>query len=234
MARRRRRIRPSREESDGPRHVTDIIRDPRVPDYLVIEVDGARFASLPEEALGALELEAGQRLDEARHRELSHLADIEAVQHVAMRLLTARPRTVAEMRRTLRMRGHGPPAVDVVVERLEERGLLNDAEFARHFASVRSGKGHGPGRLITDLLAKGVEKRVAEQAVRETLEAEGVDPLVQARLLAERRMLQLAHVPADAQRRRLTAYLGRRGYRGYEVNEIVNQALREAAVGPDE
>ncbi len=234
MARRRRRIRPSPEEHDGPRDVTDIIRDPRVPGYLVVEVDGARFASLPEEALGALGLEAGQGLDEARYRELSHLADIEAVQHVAIRLLTARPRTVGDTRRALRMRGHSPPAVDVVVERLEERGLWNDAEFARHFASVRSGKGHGPGRLITDLLAKGVEKRVAEQAVRETLDEEGVDPLAQARVLAERRLLQLAHVPADAKRRRLTAYLGRRGYRGYEVNEIVNDTLREAAVGSDE
>lgn len=233
MARRRRRVRPSREEHDGPRDVTDIVPDPRVPGYLVVEVDGARFASLPEEALAALAIEVGQRLDEARYTELSHLADIEAVQHVALRLLTARPKTVGEMRRALRMRGHNPSAADVVVDRLVDRALLNDAEFARHFARVRSDKGHGPGRLIGDLLGKGVDKRVAEEAVREILDAEGVDPLAQARSLAEKRALQLADLPHDAKRRRLTAYLGRRGYQGYEVNEIVKDALR-AAVGSGE
>lgn len=233
MARRRRRIPPPREEHDGPRDVTGILRDPRVPGYLVVEVDGARFASLPEEALAALGIGVGQRLDEAGYRDLSHLADIEAVQHVALRLLTARPRTVGEMGRTLRMRGHSPPAVEVVVARLVERGLLDDVEFARHFTRVRSGKGHGPSRLIGDLLGKGVEKRIAEEAVRETLDAEGVDPLAQARTLAAKRALQLTGLSHDARRRRLTAYLGRRGFQGYEVNEIVDDALR-APVGSDE
>ena len=228
MARRRRRIRPVREDHDGPRDVTDIVSDPRVPGYLVVEVDGARFASLPEEALAVLAVEKGQRLDEARYGELVHLADIEAVQHVAIRLLTARPKTVGEMRRALRMRGHSVPAGEVVVARLVDRGLLNDAQFARHFARVRSGKGHGPGRLVGDLLAKGVEKGVAEEAVRETLDEEGVDPLAQARDLAERRVRQLGDAPAEAKRRRLTAYLARRGYQGYEVSGIVDDALQAA------
>jgi regulatory protein len=131
------------------------------------------------------------------------------------------------------MRGHNPAAVDAVLDRFGDRGLLDDGEYAKHFARVRSGKGHGPGRLISDLLGKGVEKRIAEEAVRETLEAEGVDPLAQARTLAEKRALQLGDLPPDAKRRRLTAYLGRRGYQGYEVGEIVSDALR-TAVGNDE
>src|SRR5882762_8419025 len=46
---------------------------------------------------------------------------------------------------------------------------------ARHYAAVKAARGRGPARLIKDLLAQGVERSVAEQAVRAALVDEGVD-----------------------------------------------------------
>ena len=105
------------------------------------------------------------------------------------------------MLRQLRNRGHNPSAAAEAVGRLEANGLLDDLEFARHFTRVRSGKGHGPARLIYDLLARGVDKRLAERAVYETMDEEEVDPMTQARQLAEKRSAQLGDLPARKKRR---------------------------------
>jgi regulatory protein len=204
------------------RAVTDIAPNPRAPGYLVIEVDGVRFASLPGETVASLRLGKGEQLDGERFNTLTQAADVEAAHQVALRLLTHRARSVSEMLRQLRLKGHDPSAAAQAVGRLDAKGLLNDLEFARHFARVRSAKGHGPPRLITDLLARGVDKRIAERAVHETIEEEEVDPLEQARALAEKRSGQLGDLPPETKRRRLLAYLGRRGFRGYEVDEMVS------------
>ncbi len=214
------------DAADGrPREITDVLPDSRAPGYLIIEVDGARFASLPAEMVVSLGIRTGEQLDQERLATLTRVADVEAAHQVAMRLLANRPRAVKDMLRQLKNRGHNPSAAAVAVGRLEANGLLNDLEFARHFTRVRSEKGHGPLRLISDLLARGVDKRLAERAVYETIEAEDIDPQAQARALAAKRSGQLGDLPPETKRRRLLAYLGRRGFRGYEIDEMVRSFL---------
>ena len=209
----------------SPRRITDIRPDRRVPGNLLIEVDGARFASIPADTVSSLGLERDLELDDESSDRLSRVADVEAAYHVAMRMLAARPRAVNEMLRKLRGRGHNPSAAAEAVGRLETMGILHDAQFARHFALVRIGRGHGPPRILTDLLARGVERRLAERAIDEVVDAEGIDPSQAARALAEKRARQLGDLPARAKRRRLLGYLSRRGYRGYDVVEIVEQVV---------
>jgi SOS response regulatory protein OraA/RecX len=53
------------------------------------------------------------------------------------------------------------------------------------------------------------------------LAAEGVDPADTVRALAEKRAGQLAGLPAVVRKRRLVAFLVRRGFGGAEVREVV-------------
>jgi regulatory protein len=214
--------------------VTALRPDKRAPGCLVIELDGARFASLPEEQVQALELVPDGEVDNERLQRLTYLADVERSYRVAVRMLAARPRAVYEVLRRLRERGHNPSAAAEAVGRLETKGVLDDEEFARHFARVRSARGHGPSRLLTDLLARGVERRLAERAIDEVLDAEGVDPNAQARALAEKRAGQLGKLPVEVKRRRLLAYLDRRGFRGGDVLEIVTELVREPEAEEEE
>ena len=224
---RRRRSRSYEEAAsgDGPREITALESDTRTSGYIIVEVNGVRFASLPEEAVRSLALEEGEVLDEQRLQRLCSVAAAEGAYQVAMRVVAARPRAVREVLRHLSDHGHNPDAAEEAVRRLQDLGLLDDREFSRNFARVRSGRGHGAARLVIDLLAKGVEKEVAELAVHETLEAEEVDPMQQARALAEKRCLQLVDVPPDKKRRRVMAYLRRRGYWGYEIDQVVREAM---------
>ena len=205
--------------------ITSLESDRRIPGNIIVELDGTRFSSLPAEIVSSLGLEAHLDLDDALFERLEFVADVEAAYLVALRILTAMPRAVLEMKRRLRQRGHKGSVIDEVVGRLETAGLLDDEAFARHFSRVRLARGHGAPRILTDLLSRGVERRLAEFAIDEVVEAEEVDPIEAARVLAEKRSSQLGDLPADTKKRRMLAYLARRGFRGYEVTEIVEEAI---------
>jgi len=57
--------------------------------------------------------------------------------------------------------------------------------------------------------------------VRTSLASEGVDPARAVRALAEKRAKQLAGLPPVVRKRRLVAFLVRRGFTGGEVREVV-------------
>jgi regulatory protein len=121
---------------------------------------------------------------------------------------------------------HPPEAVDEALARLEARGLLDDRRFAAEYAARRAAAGRGAQRLVTDLLAQGVDRGVAQTAVTEALAQEGVDARQMARTVAVRRAAQLGDLPAAVRKRRLLAYLARRGYSAVEVKELVEELCR--------
>ncbi len=203
--------------------LTALAPDPRQPGYRLVEVDRGRFASLPVAALEPLRLEVGAALAPAVLDRLRELADIEAAERAALRALARRAHARLDLQRRLVKKQHPPAAVDAALERLASRGLLDDRQFAEQYAALRATRGKGPARLLGDLMAQGVERRTAEHAVRRALEEEGIDPGVEARAVATKRARQLAGLPVPVRKRRLLAFLLRRGYAGVPLKELVEE-----------
>ena len=206
--------------------VTGLAPDPRQPGHRLVEVDRGRFASLPAEQLAPLGLTLGTVLEPAMLARLQELADEAGAHRAALRKLATRAHARGDLRRRLLQKQHPPRAVDAALERLVHRGLLDDARFAAEYAATRAGRGRGPARLIGDLLRQGVDRAVAEAAVAAALSAEGIDPERQASEVVAKRARQLAHVPLAARKRRLMAFLVRRGYAGASARQLVEQACR--------
>ena len=203
--------------------LTALAPDPRQPGYRLVEVDRGRFASLPVAALEPLRLEVGAALAPAVLDRLRELADIEAAERAALRALARRAHARLDLQRRLVKKQHPPAAVDAALERLASRGLLDDRQFAEQYAALRATRGKGPARLLGDLMAQGVERRTAEHAVRRALEEEGIDPGVEARAVATKRARQLAGLPVPVRKRRLLAFLLRRGYAGVPLKDLVEE-----------
>ncbi len=203
--------------------LTGLAPDPRQPGYRLVEVDRGRFASLPVAALEPLRLEVGAALAPAVLDRLRELADIEAAERAALRALARRAHARLDLQRRLVKKQHPPAAVEAALERLALRGLLDDRRFAEQYAALRATRGKGPVRLLRDLQAQGVERRTAEQAVRRALEEEGIDPGLEARAVAVKRARQLAGLPAPVRKRRLLAFLMRRGYAGVPLKDLVEE-----------
>jgi regulatory protein len=203
--------------------LTGLAPDPRRPGYHLVEIDRGRFASLPGESLAGLGLAVGREIGPRVLARLEELADLEAAHRAALRALARRAHARFDLRRRLLQKQHPPAAVDGALDRLAAAGLLDDARFARDYAAVKAsrGGGCGPARLVRDLLAQGVDRRVAEEAVRAALADEGVDPAETVRAVAEKRARQLAGLPPAVRRRRLVAFLLRRGFAGPGIRDIV-------------
>jgi len=203
--------------------LTGLAPDPRQPGYRLVEVDRGRFASLPLEAVEPLGLQVGAELGPAALDRLRELADVEAAERAALRALARRAHARLDLRRRLVKRQHPPAAVEAALDRLALHGLLDDRRFAEQYAALRATRGKGPARLLRDLQAQGVERRTAEHAVRRALEEEGIDPGLEARAVAAKRARQLAGLPVAVRKRRLLAFLVRRGYGGPQLRGLVEE-----------
>ena len=106
----------------------------------------------------------------------------------AVKLLAAKPRSVAELREPLLQgKGADEAIVDVVISRLREYGYLDDERFAFSYASYKvKQKPIGRRRLERDLKMKKVTSGVANDALElvyaETSEEQLIDRAIAKRL----------------------------------------------------
>lgn len=207
--------------------ITALDLDPRGTGGVRVQVDGGPFATVSTQDIATLGLKVGRELDPAAGSCIERRAEVFAARAVALRMLGYRALPAREIMRRLTRKGHARPVAEAVVSALEADGLVNDAEFARHFTLTRATRRrYGPSRLEADLRRLGVDEHVASAAVRETLEREAIEPSALLREAAERKLKALAGLDAAVQRRRLRAYLLRRGFAVGEMIPVI-----EALVG---
>lgn len=105
----------------------------------------------------------------------------------AIKLLTIKPRSVAELReRLMQGKNVNNAVVDAVIARLEEYGYLNDERFAFSYASLKvKQRPVGRRRLQHDLKLKKVSNTVADEALElvyaETPEEQLIDAAIEKR-----------------------------------------------------
>ncbi len=144
----------------------------------------------------------------------------------AVRLLAARARSTGEIRQKLEAYGYMDDTVDMVLYKLEKEGLLDDEAFACEWAATRARHQIGRGRILRELVHKGVSRDAAERAV-DALDREEGDAAALA--LAQKLLHRYAGEP-DAKKAmaKLMAAMARRGYDFESARRAVEQALEEA------
>lgn len=159
-------------------------------------------------------------------------ADPEAIaRQICLRMLTAAPRTQAQLAAALRRRGVPEEAATAVLARFAEVKLIDDAMFARAWVDSRH---HGRGLAGRALGAELRQRGVAHDDIEAALSA--LDPeqeLATARELVARRLVGTAGMPVPARMRRLTGVLARKGYTAGLAYRVVREALeQEGQDGP--
>jgi len=206
--------------------VTRLKPSVRRPGYVAVFVDGARFALLPIEEVKALGLVEGLELDDPRREALETAAERGNAYDAAVRLLAVRGRSSREIVMRLRRKGLGKDAVAHAVGRLEGEGLLNDTEFAKEYARARTERGYGRARILADLSAKGVARHDAELAATDAGEDDEEVRSQRLLALARKRATRLKGAERAVARRRLAAYLARRGYGPGQIRDVVEELFR--------
>ncbi|MGZ8398707.1 MAG: regulatory protein RecX [Gemmatimonadales bacterium] len=204
--------------------ITAIDPDPRRPGAVRLEIDGIRFGAVPREIVGPEGLAVGRLVDTELQERLGAAADLEAAYRTVLRCLELRAYARNDLGRRLVRKGHPRPAVESALERAAGLGLLDDAAYARNYVQSRAARGRGPLRLTRDLLAMGVQRSLIDGALAAEW-PEGSDRSSMPLVLATKRAAQLGALPRQTKRRRVLAYLARRGFSGRDVTEIVEKVV---------
>lgn len=198
--------------------VTAIVANPRRNGRFDVFVDGSIAATLSIEAIERLKIAIGTVVDPRIEAALAREAAIVTTYDRALNMIALRARSAAELRRLLVRKGEPPEIVDIAIERLLRAGFLDDNSFARQFARSKAvGAGFSRRRVQQELARRGVARDIAESAIAEVFVEEQIDDADTIDRVARKKLKSLARLDPQVQRRRLYAFLARRGY---EVDDI--------------
>ena len=141
--------------------------------------------------------------------------------NAALRLLTYRSRSEAEIRRRLQGRFTGE-VIDRILSDLRRQGLLDDAAFAREWREQREKfRPRGPGIIRQELQRLGVDREVIRDALAD------FDAAANAYKAGSRYAAKLPVQDAAAFRRKLGGFLHRKGFDGEVIGQTVERLWRE-------
>jgi regulatory protein len=150
----------------------------------------------------------------------------------ALDMLEARARGVTELRRLLIKKGEPEPEVDAAIERLKASGVLDDANFARQLTRSKAiGAGQSRRRIGQELARRGVAREVSNEAIEEVFEEEGVDEGASIERVARKKLRMLTKVDDATRRRRLYAFLARRGYDHDDISRVLQVLMSDDESG---
>jgi len=162
--------------------ITKIARQTKHKDLFNIFVDGKFFCGLDGTQLGLLNLKINQPISHQQLAKLKETASQSKAYHKALRYLGFRPRSVFEMRQYLIKNSFDQKIIDHTIKLLTNQNLLNDQNFCRSWINSRDLiKPTSSRQLFLELIAKGVDKEIIQQALsdRYPKEIENIKLIIQ-------------------------------------------------------
>lgn len=119
--------------------------------------------------------------------------------------------------------------IDLLVERLKQKGMLNDLEFAKSWVeSRRRSKQKGERALKIELLQKGIDREIIEEVLRFTnAHSEQVSENELAKLALEKKMKSWKNLPEMEFKKKATDFLLRKGFDYSIVRETVAKIVEK-------
>jgi regulatory protein len=191
------------------------VPDATVPDGLAVQDSGQRHRASGDHDDGP---------GDERHGSPEAVA-----METCLRLLTAAPRTRAQLDQALRRRNVPQQTADAVLGRLARAGLINDTVFAKAWVESRHhARGLARRALTAELRQRGVDDDDVRDAIAElTPELTPEQEEAAARRLVTAKLASTRGRPLDARIRRLMGLLARKGYPPGMAYRVVREALEQ-------
>lgn len=210
--------------------VTGIVPSPRKEGRFDLQVDGERFGTVSLDLVERLGLRVGATVDDSPEGPLADAVAAVRTYDRALAMLAAHARSARDLRRRLLLKKEPAAHVDAAIDRLREAGLLDDESFARQFARSRVlGAGHSRRRVEQELQKRGVARESVGDAVAEVFADEAVDEVALVEQAARKKLRSLERLDPAVRRRRLYAFLARRGHDGSAIRDVMERLLGRGA-----
>lgn len=170
-------------------------------------------------AINAVRLKVGQIITQTAINELLFEDQLEAAFQKSLRFIAYKPRTNFDVRKKLIESGYPEEIVEMILQRLEEKGYINDHQFANNWSENKSLNKPRSKKLIRlELKQKSIDEEIIEEVVNRM---DSDDEL--AIRAAEKYYRKLSNLEEITFRRRLTGFLLRRGFSYSVIKPIVDQ-----------
>jgi len=141
----------------------------------------------------------------------------------ALRLLAMREHSRVELRRKLVARGDGTDDLELLLDSLEQKGLLSDARFAESYVRSKAGR-LGSARLRRELGERGVSSDIVTMVLDEALPD---DELTRARAVWQKKF---GDPPQDRNDwARQARFLQTRGFAVEVIRKLLKEPFDESA-----
>lgn len=209
------------------RKITALRVQQRNKERVSIFLDEEYAFSLP--LMEAASLRKGQILTPEDIARLQAIDERQQAYDRAVRYLAHRPRSIAEIRRKLRDYEVDDVVIDEVIERLEKFGYVNDEEFARYWVRNREEfRPRGAMALRAELREKGISSQIIDLVLAD------LDSYESAYNAAQKKLNSLRGKDQFTFRRRLSGFLGRRGFDYGTINDVVQNLIEELTYPEDD
>lgn len=199
--------------------ITAIKKQKRNSNRVNIHLDGEYSFGLY--VTNAVRLKIGQILSESEIDDLLNKDQIESAFQKSLRFIAYKPRTQFDVKKKLNEGGYSEQVIDQILEKLIEKGYLNDQQYAENWIESKSLNKPRSKKLISlELRQKKIDQEIIEEVVDHMHSDEEL-----AYRAAERYFNRLSNLEEDIFKRRLTGFLIRRGFSYSTVKPIVEGFL---------
>jgi RecX family. len=205
------------------------------PDSYLIEFmaeDGLDPMVVTKDTLVNYQLAQGKILADSEVRDLLFQDEVQKAFNKAAVYLAGAMRTIKQVRQHLRDKGYDPSVVSAAVEKLIQKGYLDDRQFARSFIQTElKTTNHGPLQIQRLLRSKGVEEEIIEEAFRDFPADEEISRAVHLAMkwVEKKPGFSVGQIKADLQ-----SMLLRKGYTNEAIRVAVEESLKNLDDNHDE
>ena len=146
---------------------------------------------------------------------------LQKAKNYAFLLLKFRLRSEREIRQRLEKKKFNPEIIEEALVFLKEKKFIDDNYFVKAWIESRIKKPLGIRRLKTELRIKGIDKAIIDTKINETKKSYFEEDVV--REIAADRLNKLKDIDPQKAKRRVYAYLLRRGFSPEVVIDVISQ-----------
>ena len=196
--------------------ITAIKQQVKRQDRYSIYVDEKYLFSFSENELINSGLKKGQELTEQELLGLKDQAVLDKAYDRSLNLISHRPRSEWELRDYLKRKDYDEDVIAQTLEKLHERGYVNDLDFAQRWVATRRLLKPTSKRRLSQELR---QKRISDDVITQVLEADETDERDVLKELVEKKRRQTKYQD-DL---KLMQYLARQGFDYGQIKDALNE-----------
>lgn len=168
---------------------------------------------------------SGRRTRKPKLDELPHEEQVDRAKTTILNILSMVTKTQSQLEKRLSEKGYSDIVIEEAIDRMIEVGVIDDASFARTYASSRhQGRGLARRAISRELHQKGIDQEMIDEALESVDDDAERERAVE---LVRKQARTTAHLETQVRVRRLVGMLARKGYPGSVAFGVVKEVLAE-------